>query len=171
MARKLLSCLVSLLLLQLVPLSLVQAEAGSLPAAVVSKPENGARSGDAGKVDANWDRDLFAIFREGDEAGKSAPTAVGSSLKKSAAAAIAPKKFAVPRELKLQGIVFSDDGHATALVDGKIVRSGEMLDGWLVRRITRHGLLLEDNVGRREYELLAGSARAMVHSCAIAGKE
>lgn len=171
MERKLWSCLVFPLLLQLLPFPLAPAEAGSIPAAAESKPVNGARVVDSGTVAANWDRDLFAIFREGAEVEKGSPVAAASGLKKGTAVAIAPKKFAVPRELKLQGIVFSDDGHATALVDGKIVRPGEMVDGWLVRRITRHGLLLEDNVGKREYELLAGSARAMVHSCAVAGKE
>lgn len=170
MERKLWSCLVFPLLLQLLPFPLALAEAGSTPAAAESKPVNGARAEDAGKVAANWDRDLFAIFREGAVVEKSSPIAVASGPKKGAPVVTAPKKFAVPRELKLQGIVFSDDGHASALVDGKIVRSGEMVDGWLVRRITRHGLLLEDNVGKREYELLAGT-RTMVHSCAVVSKE
>lgn len=168
MAYKSLVSLALLLVLQAAGhLQPAAADAGQVPAAAVGKPASAARAGESEKGGANWERDLFAIFREGPELDKNAASAVAPELQKIAAIPATPKKYAVPRELKLQGIVFSSEAQALALVDGKIVRQGEMVDGWLVRRITRHGLLLEDPVGRREYELLAGSERAMVRSRAI----
>lgn len=144
------------------------ADGGQVLAAASSKSAVAPSSGAPGKVAANWDRDLFAIFREGPELNKIAPTMVAPETKK--ISSLTSKKFAPPRELKLQGIVFSDEEHAAALVDGKIVRLGAIVDGWLVRRITRHGLLLEDPSGGREYTLLAGSTRAMVSSCAVVAR-
>lgn len=166
MAHKLRSWLAFLLVLMFTGhFSVARGAGGPLPAVAASNSARAASSGNPGKVDANWDRDLFAIFREGPEPGKSVVAGVTPEAKK--IVPLAPKKPVVPRELKLQGIVYSDPEHAAALVDGKVVRLGELVDGWRVHRITRHGLLLADPSGGREYELLASSARPLVRSCAV----
>jgi len=164
MGLKTLSSLVFLLLLPTtVHLQPCLADEGSVPVPGASQPGVSGSSKVNVQIGANWDHDLFAIFREG--------PVVAPELGKNALVVAAPKKAAAPRELKLKGIVLADDGHASALVDGKIVRPGEGVDGWRVSRITRHSLLLEDPAGRREYELLAGSELAMVRSWASVAPE
>lgn len=179
MELKPLSCLVFVLLLSVGSLQPASAKDASGSAVAASKPGIAARAGATEKVDVNWERDLFAIFREGSGAGKSA-SATGAPVvkkiallkeepvvRKSEPVVLEPKKLVVPRELKLQGIVFSDEESATALVDGKIVRQGEEVAGWRVSRITKRGILLEDRLGKREYELLAGSEKSMVSSSPV----
>ncbi|NTV12727.1 MAG: hypothetical protein HGA96_02145 [Desulfobulbaceae bacterium] len=172
MELKSLSGIVLLLVLQATNhLQPALAAAGPLPAAAASKPGLVSRSGEAENVAANWDRDLFEIFREEPGMEKDMPLLVVPKRAEAIKQSTIIKKSPPLRALKLQGIVISDDEHAAALVDGKIVRPGEVVGGWLVRLITRHGLLVEGPDGKKTFELLADSARARVSSRAIVAPE
>jgi len=155
--------------------------AGDRPGLVgeASKRSAAANSGEAKKVDANWNRDLFGIFREEAElteneliAAMPKPKPVPAKVvqvapvvepKKSEPVKVVPKKVVKLKGLKLQGIVVVGD-HAAALVDGKIVRQGEVVEGWTVSRITRNSISALGQDEEREFELLVGSEKARVHA-------
>ena len=139
------------------------AAVGPAPAVMVGKS---AIAGSAGEDNANWDRDLFAIFRGEPEPNKGAP-AVMVPRKNPPGVGTAVKSLEL-KEPKLQAIVVADDDRAAAaLVNGKIVRPGDQVGGWTVRRISRHGVLLGGPGGEKDYEVLAGRAQARVYSQVI----
>lgn len=145
-------CLICLLLLRL---------AGPLPAALAGEASAPAAVEDQGHDAADWNRDLFAIFRGDPEVKNS--TGPGKPAKAAKTSGPLPGKVADQGTLLLQGIVASD-GAFVALVDGRVVRTGETVSGWKVRRITRHGVMAEGPGGVREFELLAENPRARVSS-------
>lgn len=157
MAFKVLACLVSLLV---------------LPIAGPTMPALAAEAGTPGKGEANWDRDLFAIFREGAEPDEeeTAESETDWEIVPTETTPVETSPEPALPELKLRGIVIAGE-RAAALVDGKIVRPGEEIAGWTVSRIDAHALVVVGPEGEKEYQLLAGGGRARVSSQAIPAPE
>ena len=135
---------VALLACPAVALSGVAPE-GTQSSAGAGKPHQRMVPPDAG----GWQRDPF-------QRGGAKPAQTGKSQGAPIKAAIRPAlPQAQPKDVSLQGIMQVDKKYF-ALINGRVVKAGDKLDGLVVEAVSRFGIVVRDESGRRRLDVYGG---------------